>query len=74
MGFLNNWIMTSLFEGFNYGRFKIIYVCHTSNDQTFFKIGILKNFAIPTGKYLCWSLFNKVAGFRLDVNGSFDDN
>ena len=25
--------------------------------QMFFKIGVLKNFAIPTGKHLCWSLF-----------------
>ena len=25
--------------------------------QTFFKIGVLKNFAIFTGKHLCWSLF-----------------
>ena len=29
----------------------------------FFKIGLLKNFAIFTGEHLCWSLFfNKVAG------------
>ena len=26
------------------------------------KKGVLKNFAIFTEKYLCWSLFNKVAG------------
>ena len=31
----------------------------------FFKIGVLKNFAIYTRKHLCWSLlFNKVAGLR----------
>ena len=31
----------------------------------FFKIGVLKNFANLTGKYLCWSLFlNKVAGLQ----------
>ena len=31
--------------------------------QMFFKIGDLKNFAIFTGKRLCWSLlFNKVSG------------
>ena len=23
----------------------------------FFKIGVLKNFAISTGKHLCWGLF-----------------
>ena len=31
----------------------------------FFGIGILKNFAIFTGKHPCWGLFfNKVAGLR----------
>ena len=31
----------------------------------FFEIGVLKNFALFTGKHLCWSLFfNKTAGFR----------
>ena len=31
----------------------------------FLKIGVLKSFAIFTGKHLCWSLlFNKVAGLR----------
>ena len=31
---------------------------HKSNhSQMFFKIGVLKNFAIFTGKCLCWSLF-----------------
>ena len=29
----------------------------TSCSQTFFKIGVLKNFVIFTGKHLCWSLF-----------------
>ena len=28
-----------------------------SRSQMFFKIGVLKNFVIFTGKYLCWSLF-----------------
>ena len=32
-------------------------------SQMFFKIGVLKNFAKFTGKYLCQSLFfNKVTG------------
>ena len=32
----------------------------------FFKICILKHFAIFTGKHLCWSLFfNEITGFRL---------
>ena len=35
----------------------------SSRSQMFFKIGILKNFAIFTGKHLCWILFfNKIAG------------
>ena len=37
----------------------------SSRSQMFFKIGVLNNFAIFTGKHLCWSLlFNKVAGLR----------
>ena len=29
----------------------------SSRLQMFFKIGVLKNFAIFTGKHLCWNLF-----------------
>ena len=37
--------------------------CRTSCSQMFFKIGVLKNIVIFTGKHPCWSLcFNKVAG------------
>ena len=36
----------------------------SSPSEMFFEIGVLKNFAIFTGKHLCWSLFNKVAGVR----------
>ena len=37
----------------------------SSRSQMFFKIGVLKNFAIFTGKHLCCNLFfNKVAGLR----------
>ena len=33
--------------------------------QSFYKIGIFKNFAKVTRKYLCWSLFiNKFAGIQ----------
>ena len=32
-------------------------LCRSSRSQMFFKIGALKNFAIFTGKHLCWSLF-----------------
>ena len=32
----------------------------------FYKKGVFKNFAIFTGKHLCWSLlFNKVAGLQV---------
>ena len=30
----------------------------SSRSHIFFKIGVLKNLAIFTGKYLCWSLFS----------------
>ena len=29
----------------------------SSRSQMFFKIGVLRNFAMFTGKHLCWSLF-----------------
>ena len=36
--------------------------------QVFLKIGVLKNFAIFTGKYLCWSfLLIKLQAFRLVI-------
>ena len=31
----------------------------SSRSRMFFKIGVLKNFVIFTGKHLCWSLFLK---------------
>ena len=31
-------------------------------SRMFFKIGVLKNFANLTGKFLCWICFNKIAG------------
>ena len=36
---------------------QIFWINRSSRSQMFFKIGILKNFAIITGKHLCWSLF-----------------
>ena len=36
----------------------------SSHVDVFFKIEVLKCFAIYKGKYLHWSLFNKVAGFQ----------
>ena len=54
---------------------RLIYICfkaqiveigmvRSSRLQIFFKIGVLKNFAIFTGKHLCLCLFNKVAGLK----------
>ena len=42
-----------------------------SRSQMFFKLGVLKGFAIFIGKNLCWStLFNKVASLSVGgVNG-----
>ena len=39
----------------------------SSRSSIFSKIGVLKNFAIFTGKHLCWkeSLFNKVADLKI---------
>ena len=34
----------------------------SSRSQMFFKIGTLKNFAICSGKQLCWSLFSIMDG------------
>ena len=35
------------------------------NEQVLYKEAVLKNFAIFTGKHLCWSLFlNKNAGLQ----------
>ena len=40
-------------------------ICRSIRSQMFFKIGALKNFAIFTGKHLCWSLFLiKLQAFR----------
>ena len=37
---------------------QIVWINRSSRSQMFFKIGILKNFAIITGKHLCWSVFS----------------
>ena len=33
----------------------------------FFKIVVLENSAIFTGKHMCWNVFNKVAGLKVYV-------
>ena len=42
--------------GFSKKSFFII-LCRSSRTQLFFKTGVIRNFAIFTGKYLYWSLF-----------------
>ena len=45
-------------KGFLFWRVsEISHLFRSSRSQMFFKIGVLKNFAIFTGKSLCWSLF-----------------
>ena len=41
----------------NHFREKFHIRCRSSHSQMFFKIGLLKSFAIFTGKHLCWCLF-----------------
>ena len=38
-------------------NYKVHAMCRCSCSQPFFKIGVLKNFAIFKEKHLCWSLF-----------------
>ena len=40
-----------------YFKLKITPICRSSCLRMFFKIGVLKNFANFSLKYLCWSLF-----------------
>ena len=43
----------------------IKYRCRSSRSQMFFKISVLKNFGIFTGKHLLESVFNQVAGVQV---------
>ena len=41
----------------------------SSRSQMFFKLGVLKNFAIFSGKHLCWNpFFNEVAGLKPETS------
>ena len=45
--------------------FRLLHLFERSRSQIFLKIGVLKNFTMFTGKYLCWSLFSiKLQAFR----------
>ena len=35
---------------------KSFFIFRSSSSQMFFKTGVIRNFAVFTGKYLCWSL------------------
>ena len=50
-----NWRSENAAE--NYSRSCSRCKCRSSRSQMFFKIGVLRNFAIFTVKQLCWSLF-----------------
>ena len=49
-------VMIIVTSGFSKKSFFII-IFRSSHTQMFFKTDIIKNFAIFTGKHLCWSLF-----------------
>ena len=49
--------------------------CRSSRVQMFFKLGVLADFAIFTGKHLCWSLFLiKLKVFRAVILLKRDSN
>ena len=52
----SNHVMIIVTHGFSKKSFFII-ICRSSSTQLFFKTGIIRNFAIFTGKHLSWSLF-----------------
>ena len=47
-----------------YDHSPVIMTDRRSRLEVFCKKDVFKNFATFTGKHLCWSLFNKVAGPR----------
>ena len=51
---------------------RFIFWARSSRSQMIFKIAVLKNFAIFTGKHFCWILFLiKLQGFKLILDTSF---
>ena len=55
-------------KSFDAAKASLVFIknrCRSSSSQKFFEIGVLKNFAIFTGKHFCWSLLlTKLQGFR----------
>ena len=50
-----------------FNSFSNIVKLGSSRWQMFFKIGALKNFAIFTGKHLCWTLFLIKIGLAVHI-------
>ena len=48
----------------NNGKHFVLFHFRSSHPEVFCKKGVIRNFAKFTGKYLCRSLFSKVAGLR----------
>ena len=61
-------IFKAYFKSFAAAKASLVFIknrCRSSRSQMFFKILTFKNFAIFTGKHLCWSLFLiKLQAFR----------
>ena len=45
----------------------LIIILRNSRTQVFFKAGVIRNFAIFTGKHLCWSLFLMCRPYSLQL-------
>ena len=43
----------------------------SSRSQLLFRIGVLRNFVIFTGKHLCWSLFDKVESILQHISRGY---
>ena len=71
-------LITSYFRPVNIAKFlRTAFLQNTSRSsrlQMFFKIGVFRSFANFTGKHLCWSIFKKLAGWRVAVSLKNDSN
>ena len=65
--FNNNYFVKHLWTAAStFSLYQKVFVTNQKQPiAVFFKIDVLKNLAILTGKHLCWSLFNKNAGLQL---------
>ena len=58
-------IFIILYVGWMYHKLKKCLICRSSHQRCSREKAILKNFAIFTGKQLCYDVFNRVAGAGL---------